>query len=272
MSTIGNLRNRLKDELEVLITNGQFLDASMKREVVGEKEFRKAAEKQFSGEKLENFISKIPDFRSDYETWYSKSLAVVKQLLPDRQSDFIALYKKASNRKETSYGNYVIQDFLESLRVTRAGDVIVDIRAALPKFAQQLAILRACKSNFDSALVNITQLAHADVLDGEIAAARELQKSKFYRAAGAVCGVAIERHLNQICKDHSIAASKKNPTINDLNQILKDNSIIDNIEWRHISLLADIRNLSVHNKQQEPTLEQITTLIDGTAKIIKTVF
>ena len=44
------------------------------------------------------------------------------------------------------------------------------------------------------------------------------------------------------------------------------------ITRRHIQLLGDIRNLCDHDKKQEPTKDQVQTLIDGTDKIIKTVF
>jgi hypothetical protein len=36
-------------------------------------------------------------------------------------------------------------------------------------------------------------------------------------------------------------------------------------------MLADIRNICDHNKQKEPTDTQVTDLIDGTEKILKTV-
>jgi hypothetical protein len=41
------------------------------------------------------------------------------------------------------------------------------------------------------------------------------------RAAGAVAGVVLEKHLRQVCDDHKITVAKKNPTIGDLNELLK---------------------------------------------------
>ena len=37
-------------------------------------------------------------------------------------------------------------------------------------------------------------------------------------------------------------------------------------------MLADIRNLCDHNKAKEPTEQQVTDLIDGTHKVLKTVY
>ena len=64
---------------------------------------------------------------------------------------------------------------------------------------------------------------------------------------------------------------KENPGINDLNQLLKDGGVIDVPQWRQITLLGDIRNICDHNKQKEPTEQQVTDLIDGADKVLKTV-
>lgn len=81
----------------------------------------------------------------------------------------------------------------------------------------------------------------------------------------------LEKHLLQVCNDHTIKLTKKHPGIGDLNELLKAHSVIDVSQWRHVSLLGDIRNLCDHNKQMEPTVAQVTDLIDGTDKVLKTV-
>jgi hypothetical protein len=191
--------------------------------------------------------------------------------LPDRATDFVGLYQKPKSRKSIQYGNYVMQDYLQGLQATYLGDVKVDASAAIPQFRQQLAILKAARTRFDSTLFEIRQLVQADLFDTEIAAARELLKGKFLRAAGAVGGVVLEKHLRQVCDDHAIKVVKKAPGITDLNELLKANGVIEVPQWRHISMLGDIRNLCVHNKQKEPTAEQVVDLIDGTDKVIKTI-
>lgn len=149
--------------------------------------------------------------------------------------------------------------------------MIVDDRAAIPHFQQQMAILKAAQKRFESSLFEIRQLVQADLFDSEIESARHLLKNKFYRAAGAVAGVVLEKHLLQVCSDHMVKIVKKHPGINDLNQLRKDSGVIDIPQWRHITLLGDIRNLCDHNKQKEPTESQVTDLIDGTDKVLKTI-
>jgi hypothetical protein len=198
-------------------------------------------------------------------------VALLRQLLPDRVENFLSLYEKPKNRKSIGYGNYVMQDYMQNLRVTYGLDVLADSSAALPQYRQQLAILKAAKTRFESSLFEIRQLVQADLFDSEIDVARELAKGKFLRAAGALAGVVLEKHLKQVCDDHKIKLTKKHPGISDLNELLRNCSIIDVPQWRHISMLADIRNLCSHNKSKEPTPGQVEDLIDGTAKAIKSV-
>ena len=111
----------------------------------------------------------------------------------------------------------------------------------------------------------------ADIFDSELDAAGALAKNKFARAAGAVAGVVLEKHLTQVCENHSVKLSKKSPVVSDLNDALKEANIIDVSQWRFVQHLADIRNLCVHNKQVEPTIAQVDDLLAGINKVIKTV-
>jgi hypothetical protein len=147
----------------------------------------------------------------------------------------------------------------------------VEPSAALPQYKQQLAILRAAERRFDSSLFEMRQLVQADLFDSEIDVARELLKHKFVRAAGAVAGVVLERHLKQVCNDHGVKVGKANPSVAVLNQALRDADVIDVPQWRFNQHLSDIRNLCDHNKASEPTKEQVQDLIDGTARALKTI-
>ncbi|SDO34913.1 hypothetical protein SAMN04488061_0960 [Filomicrobium insigne] len=263
--------DRIKSDLDRLVALGSLLDLSMVRSVVSEEEFEKLMNGVVPKDKLKAFIKKLPKFNASYEAWYSEALVLIKQVLPDRVANFVSLYEKPRGRKEVEYGNYVIQDYLQGLVVTQYGKTKVETSAAVPQFRQQLAILKAAEARFASSLFEIKQLVQADVFDRELGSARELLKNKFVRAAGAIAGVVLEKHLRQVCEDHGVKIAKKNAGISDLNELLKAGSIIEIPQWRHISMLGDIRNLCVHNKGSEPTSEQVKDLLDGTDKILKAV-
>ena len=171
---------RFKKDLDRLVHEGIQLENAMIFELSKDaclQQVRKA----FNNDKarVAEFIAQLPTFKTDYERWYSTSLAVLRQLLPDRVNNFMSLYEKPKGRKDVSYGNYVIQDYMQNLRSAHGVQTLAEPSAALPQYRQQLAILKAAYARFDSALFEIRQLVQADLFDSEIDAARELLKTKF---------------------------------------------------------------------------------------------
>jgi hypothetical protein len=266
-----NLDKYKKDLIE-LIETGEKLDISMKHQVYKENVEEQVLEK-LGKEKGEEYIKNIISFKTNYQSWYSESLVLIRQLLPDRVNDFMKLYEKPKTRKKIEYGNYVIEDFLQNLTVTTSyGDKQASPSSAIPQFEQQLFILKSVEKRFESTLFDIKQLTQADIFDSELDSAKELNKKGFVRGAGAICGVILEKHLAQVCLNHKIKITKKNPTISEFNDKLKSGDVIETTVWRKIQFLGDLRNVCDHNKEKEPTKDDVNDLIFGVEKIIKTIF
>jgi hypothetical protein len=111
----------------------------------------------------------------------------------------------------------------------------------------------------------------AELQDAELSAAAQLRKVSG-RAAGALARVVLERHLQRTAANHKLTIGKKAPTISDLNNPLKQAGVYDVPTWRKIQFLADIGNLCSHQKESEPTDEQVGELISGVNSIVKGVF
>ncbi len=253
----------IKVELENLIVKGNRLYLAMIDDTKGLPEGIKT--------KIKKDKIKLPNFKKEYDTWYSEALAIVKQLLPERQADFIKQYK-FEKRKEISFETYGIADYLLGLVTTRYNEVIVDSSAAIGKMQIQNSILTAVEKRFESSLFDIKEILQADIFDTELGTASELAKKGFVRGGGAVAGVVLEKHLGHVCQIHDLKTRKKNVTISDYNQMLKDNGIIETAKWRFIQHLGDLRNLCDHNKDREPSKDDALELIEGVEKVIKTVF
>jgi hypothetical protein len=265
--------DKFKSDLILLIDKGDNLIMSMKYEcfpVEVEKQIKATFE---DDKKTKEFIEKILPFKREYQSWYSESLVLIKQLLPDRLADFTRLFEKPKSRKTIEYGNYVIEDYLQNLKVTSGfGEKKVGPEAAFSQFEQQLNILKSIERRFESSLYDIRQLVQADLFDKELDVAKELNKNKFMRGAGAIAGVVLEKHLAQVLINHNIRITKKTPSISDLNDCLKSSEVYDTPIWRKIQHLGDIRNLCDHNKEREPKNEEVEELILGVDAIIKTVY
>lgn len=259
---------RYKKDLEKLISKGDLLVIAIQHECYPER-----VEKAL-GEKAKELVKSLPRFGDDYQAWYSEAKVVIKQLLPDRLDDFVRHYEKPKPRKDISYENYRIEDYLQGLTVTRGWekDKVVGPDAAVPQFQQQLAILKSVSARFESSLFDIRQLVQADLFDSELDAARDLIKHGFLRGAGAIAGVVLEKHLAQVAGNHNIKTRKSHPTISDFNDLLKNGSVLDVPSWRQIQRLGDIRNLCDHNKDRDPTKEEVEELVGGVEKFTKTLF
>jgi len=230
------------------------------------------------GEKLLSILKSNNDlkkFRKDYEVWYSESLALIRVVLPNRAEDFEKYYYQKGERSLKNYITYTPPrstgyEGLDMEPFSYIPAKEVDYTKVL--FENQLGIVKAAQKRFESSLFDIKQLVQADLFDSELDASRELNKKGFVRGAGAIAGVVLEGHLSQVCENHKIKVTKKKPTINDYNQLLKDNNVIEIPTWRSIQHLADLRNLCDHSKKREPKKEEIEELIDGVEKITKTIF
>lgn len=254
---------QLKSEVKELVRRGDLLYYALADDL---EKLPEEFKKQLTDNKID-----LPNFDLEYESWYSEALRLVKQIVPDRLDDFMKHYKQ-EKRKEIDFLTYTISDALLGLTTRRYGDVVADKSAALPKMQGQVNILKSAQKKFESTLFDITDVLQADLFDSELDAAQSLAKNGFVRAAGAVAGVVLEKHLGHVCEQHSLKSRKKHPSIADFYQLLKEAGVIDTPTWRYIQHLGDIRNLCDHGKDREPTREEVLEMIEGVKKIAKSVF
>ena len=207
----------------------------------------------------------------EYQKWYTECCLLLKQLLPDRLREFQGIY--ASDEKRSSIGsrNFTIQDWLRGSTLhAYNSEWSKTARAVRLLLMNQVSILEAVTVRFDSTLVDIRQILQAEMFDSEVESARELTRRGFLRAAGAVAGVVLERHLKQVATDHNIIVRKKEPSIGTLNDLLKDEGVVDLTAWKEMQYLGQLRNLCDHDKEREPTKDEVATLINGVEKYTNT--
>lgn len=218
--------------------------------------------------------TKLADcIKRNYQSWYTVARIILQQLLPDRLNEFDMLYNgeglemgwyvKNYPREEDHYSIlYWIRDipaptgYQDNRKYFEETDVVIG------RMAHQLDILHSVAVRFDSKLTDIRQRVQADLFDSELDAARELNQQGFSRAAGAMAGVVLERHLRHVADRRKIEIRKERPTISDLNDLLKKSTVLDIPVWRRIAWCGDIRNLCVHSTLEEPSSGQVNDLIN----------
>ena len=200
-----------------------------------------------------------------YQAWYSKCLRALKVVNHERLAEFISYYEPEKKRNY-GYTSYKIRDYLMNVRFpTQNFD---GFSAFSTGIQQQIAIIHGAIVLADDRIADIEATIMYEVLGEELDAAEDLLKIGALRAAGAVSGVSLEQHLKLVCSSRGISFRKKSPTLSDYNQSLRDNEVIDVPTWRRIQSLADIRNLCVHSRAEEPTKDQVRDLVDGAKRVI----
>jgi len=216
---------------------------------------------------FENWKDKklTPDIQ-EYQVWYTKSLRTIQTLLPKRLEEFKSYYEP-QEIKHLNILTYKISYFLRGAIPVSKFDHIESARLSLN---MQIGILRSIHDNIDSILFNLEDSILYEYESDELAAAYKIFLINI-RAAGALAGVIIEKHLKKIILHNQLSLKKSNPGINDLAQALKDNGVIDTPIWRKIGYMADIRNYCDHKKEREPKEEEVQTLLDDTNWLISNI-
>ena len=256
--------------------------ASIKEKIKKEIEDLIEQAREIEKEEIEDYDNKKKDKLSacqltlfKYQLWYSKTLILIKQVMPERLNEFIRIYEKDTKRKDITVENYSISDFLHGISISHSYSkepLFNHFLVFVTKFRYQFAILLAAQDKLDSILSDIKGVIQAEMFDSELEAAKELLSKGFLRSAGVLAGVTLERHLANMVNLNQISISKKDPTLSDYNDTIKNKGVYDVPKWRFIQRLTDIRNLCSHSKDREPEKEEVSELIYGVDKVIKTFF
>lgn len=217
------------------------------------------------------FKNSLPSFSQSYQKWYSEAQIVIKILLPERLLDFNRLYEPAKTRKDVKLENYVIEDYFKNVTITTGFDkkLIVGPIHAIPVFQQQLNILNAVHSRFESTFYDIHLHLQVELFDAELVSVESLIKNKHYRSAAIICGNVLEKFLQQVCHSNMLKLSKRNPSINEYNDVLKKQEVYDFYTWRSIQGMGDFVKNCLSIKKPDPLQEDVMDLLEGVTKVIR---
>lgn len=201
----------------------------------------------------------IREMQSDtvrlYQRWYSASLHFIEEYLnEDRNEEFTEIYK-------------IIINFLQP-EGSMYSSKKEDINTFINKLDIQRGILLSVPDVIEIKEMNLCKLISADFVEKELEESEVLFNTKYIRGAGALAGVALEKHLVTMCQLNNVSYKLKD-TIDSLATHLYKNKDLNITEFKKIQYLASIRNRCDH--PDIITKEDVKELIDGTKKFINTV-
>lgn len=205
--------------------------------------------------------ARIPqDFIRSYHEWYAACLPLVEANMPSRLKEFTLLHH-VETRGKTTGGIYHLlsQGWIDfkaqtqiANRITQMGAIVASLPAYLEGRLSDLEL----------------DIAHLYVND-QLDEAEALLKANFTRAAGAIAGVLLERHLRLLCDKHQppIKYPPKKATISILNERLRDNSVYDAAQGRKVQWMGNVYNKCSH-AGSEPLATDVADLIAEVRKFV----
>lgn len=195
-----------------------------------------------------------------YEQWYTSVLQLIKMYLPEKTKEFAKAY--GGDGKVEGVVDYL---FLEGKVNTNIKDLYIE--CLRDKFEHQLRLLSCVPGVVEIQELSLRRVISADYAKSELEEAEKLFGMGFYRAAGTIAGVALERHLKTLCDTNRMPYSP-NATTDKLAHTLYTAGKFDITEFKQVQFLASIRNKCAH--PADVSQSEIESLIEGVKKLTLT--
>lgn len=213
-------------------------------------------------------LSNMQELRREYQMWYSQVREIVSAHLPNRLPTLENLYYTPSQAYSPEVEDRVYCGIRSYLRSAGSHKSFRDRFEA--DFEQQRGVLLAIPDIIELQALEVRALVTADLVSGELNEARLLLDHGFVRAAGAVAGVALEAHLKLLHDQSGLVYTDKD-TIRPLALRLRKNDVITLGDEKKCDAMADTRNKCDHRKKTDPTVEEVTELIEDVERFAKRV-
>jgi hypothetical protein len=196
-----------------------------------------------------------------YQQWYSAAKTILDKNQLSRTPEFENTYSPNKTK-----GDLGIKQLIAKRYITKAEQFKL-----MDSIDAQFDILAAVLIHLKFLIYDVELTVYSVLMDDELIAANHLLKNGFMRPAGALAGVILERHLKNLLRKHMPPIKyKEKDTLAVLNGLCKE-TIYDLVTWRKVQCLADIRNLCDHDKEREPTKDEVAELINGVSAMLKTI-
>lgn len=203
-------------------------------------------------------------FEERYQSWYSRTLPLMKQLAQDRYTEFQSFYVVDSRYPWSDRSAYVIQDYFRGRESDYAGE------EAVRCFKNQLAILKSVSDRLAWGQMDTDEQAERGLQLSLLETARDLLKIN-ERSAGALAGTVLETYLKKLSGKYKLKFRKQAPPLREYIDALHAAKVLDIPVHSQATWLAELSDRS-RSEGESPTKPQVRDLIDGTRWLITNVF
>lgn len=203
-------------------------------------------------------------FTLKYQEWYTKSLPVIRHLLPDRLEEFKRLYH-IEGGSNIDNSTYTIEDYLQGVIFEDYSRQYV-AKITLYKLKNQVFIVNSVFSRLNSLLANIDELIHADIFTGFLEMGYYLLEEGYKDPAAVLAGGTLEEHLRKLCQKNNIEIKKDDSrykSADRLNSELANVNVYTKLDQKSITAWLDLRNKAAHGKYDDYTKGQVELMLQG---------
>ncbi len=192
------------------------------------------------------------NFFLKYRKWYSIGKVILENNGDnDSLEEFIDNYKSITSTSRSQY-------LTPSMQLG-----ILDI------MNHQLVLLQSLPDYLDGQMYNLELNIASTIMGDELREAKVLLDKKFFRAAGALSGVILERHIKyRLNKFIPRIKYYEKATLGQLIKKAEENKIFDTSMILKLKYLNSIRIKCDHDKENEPKENEIKDLIEHTDRFI----
>jgi hypothetical protein len=203
-------------------------------------------------------------FEERYQSWYSRTLPLMKQLALDRYIEFQSFYVVDPRYPWGNRTAYVIQDFFRGREEDDADE------ATARCFRSQLAILKSVSDRLAWSALDSEDQAERGLQLALLETARNLM-SVNERAAGVLAGTVLEGYLKRLSATRKLKFRKQVPPLREYIDALHAAKVFDTPVHAQATWLAELDSRS-RSEGEAPTKLQVRDLIDGSRWLIANVF
>ena len=145
-------------------------------------------------------------FTFEYQDWYTKSLPVIRHLLPERLNDFERSYHM-DGRSYINKSTYTIEDYIQGIQIEGYVINYVD-KITYNRLINQVSIVKSAFSRLNSLLAKFHELVHADIFTDFLEMADYLLEEGYKDPAAVLAGGTLEEHLRKLCHKKNIEIMK----------------------------------------------------------------
>jgi hypothetical protein len=202
------------------------------------------------------------DLVKAYQAWLTAASALVRRLAPDRLAELEACYRPPE-RTDITPESYGIADYLLGIAARRPAPGGLDGTALFAHlWRTQAAILASALDRLESVLGRIEGALLADLLDRQLADAEDLLRKGHARAAAALAGLVLERHLSRLAADLGLTFRRLSPSVPELSGALQKAGALDAAAARQVGRLAAAHEACLKADDREAAQDLLAGVAD----------